>query len=110
MCRRMLFLMCFVLSLGLAYAQVPDTTSSIDQALIELNNLEQNQIALKSLLVERETTIAEKEKLLAQMTLQYQNLDSYCSLLKNENKFVKVVLIIVSAIAVGETTYLILRR
>jgi hypothetical protein len=47
---------------------------------------------------------------LAQMTLQYQNLDSYCSLLKNENKFVKVVLVIVSAIAVGETTYLILHK
>jgi uncharacterized protein YydD (DUF2326 family) len=99
--------MCFVLSLGLAYAQVPATISSIDQALIELNNLEQNQIALKNLLVERETTIAEKEKLLAQMTLQYQNLDSYCSLLKNENKFIKIVVAIVSAIAVGETGYIV---
>jgi hypothetical protein len=110
LCLRGLFLICFALSLGLVYAQVPDTISSIDQALIELNNLEQNQIALKNLIIERENTIAEKAQLLTQMTLQYQSLDNSFLLLKNENKFVKTILVIATVLIVGETTYLILHK
>jgi hypothetical protein len=93
--------------LGLAYAQEQDTTSSIDQALIELSNLEQNQIALQNLITERENIIAEKERLLNRMTLQYQSLDDYCLLLKNENKFVKMILGAVIVVAAGEAGYLV---
>lgn len=110
LCLKGFFLILFVLFLGLAYAQDLDTPSYIDQALIELSNLEQNQIALKNLIIERENTIAEKEQLLNQMTLQYQNLDNSFLLLRNENKFTKTILIIVTAVVVGETAYLILHK
>jgi hypothetical protein len=110
LCLKGLFLICFVLFSASLYAQDSDTPSSIDQALTELNNLEQNQIALKNLIIERENTIAEKEQLLTQMTLQYQNLDNSFLLLRNENKFAKVIVVILAAVIVGETTYLILHK
>jgi hypothetical protein len=110
LCLKGLFLICFVLFSVSLYAQDLDTSSSIDQALIELNNLEQNQIALKNLIIERENTIIEKDKLLNQMTLQYQSLDNSFLLLRNENKFARAILVIISAIVVGETTYLILHK
>jgi hypothetical protein len=110
LCLKGLFLICFVLFSASLYAQDSDTPSSIDQALTELNNLEQNQIALKNLIIERENTIAEKEQLLTQMTLQYQNLDNSFLLLKNVNKFTNSILVVVIAIVIGETTYLILRK
>jgi hypothetical protein len=110
LCLKGLFLICFVLFSVSLYAQDLDTSSSIDQALTELNNLEQNQIALKNLIIERENTIAEKEQLLTQMTLQYQNLDNSFLLLKNVNKFTNSILVVVIAIVIGETTYLILRK
>jgi hypothetical protein len=105
-CLRGLFLICFVLFSGFLFAQGSGTTSYIDQALTELNNLEQNQIALKNLITERETTIAEKEQLLSQMTLQYQNLDQSYLLLKNVNKLNKTILQVVAIIAIGEAVYI----
>ena len=97
----------FVLFSALVYAQDSDITTSIDQALKELNNIEQNQIALKLLLTERETTIAEKEQLLIQMTHQFQNLEASYLLLKNVNKADKAIMFGFGFIIMLETFYIV---
>lgn len=109
LCLKGLFLICFALSLGLVHAQDSDTISSIDQALIALDNLEQNQIALKALLNEKENTISKKELLLNQMTDQYQSSEVYCSLLKKENKLSKILNWVFIGAIVLETTYIVVK-
>jgi hypothetical protein len=102
----LLLLLCVSLS-GLLYAEDSDTLTSIDQALQEVNNIEQNQMHLKSLLIEREATIVEKDKYLSQMTLQFQNLNAYCLFLENENKINKTIWAILGTILIGETVYIL---
>jgi len=110
MCSKGLFLILFVLFSGLLYAQESDTISSIDQALQELNNLEQNQTDLKNLIIERENTILEKERLLNLVTLQYQNLDQSYLLSENENKIIKVIDFVLIGVVAIETSYIFLRK
>jgi len=104
--KRVLLLALFVSFSALALAQDSDTIISIDQALQELNNIEQNQIALKLLLTERETTIVEKEQLLSQMTLQFQNLEASFLLSENVNKLSKKVIIALGILVIGESLYI----
>jgi hypothetical protein len=108
--KKCLSLFLLVLFVGFLYAQDLDTISSIDQALIELNNLEQNQMLLKNLIIERENTILEKDKLLNQMTLQYKNLEISYSLLKSGNKISRILIYVLSGIVLVETSYILIRK
>lgn len=104
--KRVLLLVLFVSFSALVVAQDSDTITSIDQALQELNNIEQNQIALKLLLTEREATIAEKEQLLTQMTVQFQNLEASYLLSEKENKISRKIIVGLLVIVAGETLYI----
>jgi hypothetical protein len=97
----------FVFFSVFVYAEESDTTSYIDQALQELNNIEQNQIALKLLLTERENTIAEKELLLNQMTIQFQNLNASYLLSENVNRISRGIIFTFSVVIVGETVFIL---
>lgn len=104
--RRALLLVLFASFSALASAQDSDTITSIDQALQELSNIEQNQLASKLLLTEREATIAEKEQLLNQMTLQFQNLETSYLLSESVNKINRKIIIGLSIIVIGESLYI----
>jgi len=104
--RRVLLLALFVSFSALALAQDSDTITSIDQALQELSIIEQNQIALKLLLTEREVTIVEKEQLLSQMTLQFQNLEASFLLSESVNKVSRKIIIALGVLVIGETLYI----
>jgi len=84
------------------YAEPLDTSSYIDQALEQLRIIEENNIALKALLTEREATIIESEKSLKAMTAQFKNLETSYSLLKNVSKCQWWMIAGISAIAIAE--------
>lgn len=104
--KRTLLLALFVSFSALAHAVDSDTITSIDQALQELSNIEQNQLALKLLLTEREATIAEKEQLLSQMTLQFQNLEASYLLSESVNRVSRKIIIALGVLIIGETLYI----
>jgi len=108
--KKVSLLVLFVLLSVSVFAQLQGTTSYIDQAFNELNNIEQNQTALKNLLAEREATIAEKERLLNQMTLQYQSLEASFLLLKNVNKLSNVITISLGVALLAETVYIVVKN
>jgi mannose/fructose/N-acetylgalactosamine-specific phosphotransferase system component IID len=85
-----------VLSWGLCAAPESSTSQSIDQALADLQTISQNDQRLQALS--------------DQMTTQLQKLELSYSASKLMNKIWATSTIILSAVVVGETTYLIWRK
>lgn len=112
--KRLLWLVFFAFFLGLLCAQDLDIISSIDQAIEQLNTIEQNNINLKDLLNKREATIIEKDSIILEkerslnlMTQQFQNLEVSLTLSRKWNKIKDFTILILALLVTSETIYIV---
>ena len=91
--KKSLVALLLVLFLGLSSVHAESTLQLLDQALIELETLERNNLDLNNLLIERESTIAEKEQSLKAIQVQCKSLELSLSYLESKSKLSKIVIV-----------------
>lgn len=110
MCKRILlsvFLLLF--SVAVWSQEQPATTDLWNQAFAELDNLNQNSQQLQNIIESLKQDSTKQQALLDQATAASKSLGISLQFSEIQNKWLKVGLVVLGVIVVGETSYIVFR-